>query len=72
MVNAKKLIFSNFRSQEFETICQLLSSVFKTTSKELTEHYQALGQTFNQNGWPPHFAPRSFFQSKDDSFHKAT
>lgn len=68
MENSSSLQFSKFRSHEFETLCQLLSSVFKTSPKALASLYQQLDSTFYDEGWPPHHIARNFFESQDCQF----
>ena len=62
--------FSEFRSNEFEQLCQLLSSIFQTSCGELAEMYQNIGSTFEEDGWPPHFTHRDFLQSQDSHFQR--
>lgn len=68
MTKSSTLKFSKFRHDEFPQLCQLLSSVFQTSPEELREIYTKLGNTFEEEGWSPHFVPRNFFQSKDQKF----
>jgi hypothetical protein len=63
-----RLLFSQFKAQEFEQICQLLCSVFDTTPEELEKLYQDIDSTFDHPGWPLHFTRRNFFESTDDVF----
>ena len=68
MVASTRLLFSKFKAQEFEQLCQLLCSVFDTTPEELVKLYQDIGSTFDQPGWPLHFKHRGFFESANDVF----
>lgn len=68
MVASTRLLFSKFKAQEFEQLCQLLCSVFDTTLEELEKLYQDIDSTFDQPGWPLHFTHRDFFESADDLF----
>ncbi|MBD3886615.1 hypothetical protein IFO70_33645 [Phormidium tenue FACHB-886] len=68
MVTSTRLLFSKFKAQEFEQLCQLLCSVFDTTLEELEKLYQGIDSTFDQPGWPLHFTHRDFFKSADDVF----
>lgn len=68
MITSPRLLFSKFKPQEFDQLCQLLCSLFDTTSEELAKLYQNIDSTFNQPGWPLHFASRNFFKSADDAF----
>lgn len=70
MTNTQQPKFLNFRHQEFETICKLLSSVFQTDSQELTQLYKSIENALEEDGWPHHFVPKKFFQSKDSSFRE--
>lgn len=65
---SKTLLFSKFKAQEFEQLCQLLCSVFNTTPEALAKLYQDIDSTFEQPNWPLHFTSRDFFQSADDGF----
>lgn len=70
----EKLVFSKFKSQEFDALTKLLCEVFVTTRSELELLYQAIYQAiiddFDKEGWPPHFANRSFFKSDDKKFRE--
>ena len=68
MATATRLLFSKFKAPEVEQLYPLLCSVFATTPATLIELYQALDSTFEQPGWPLHFAPRSFFESANSEF----
>ena len=67
-VTSENLLFSKFKPQEFEQICQLLCSTFETSKEELEKLYQDIDATFDQPGWPLHFVQRDFFQSADTEF----
>ncbi|MEB3192435.1 MAG: uracil-DNA glycosylase family protein [Snowella sp.] len=62
-----RLLFSKFKAQEFEQLCQLLCRVFDTTPEELEGLYQDIDKTFDQPGCPLHFVHREFFKPKDAS-----
>lgn len=68
METSKRLLFSKFKAQEFEQLCQLLCSVFDTTPEALAKLYQDIDSTFDQTGWPLHFTSRDFFESSSDVF----
>jgi len=68
MTTATQLLFSRFKAQESEQLYPLLCSVFATTPATLVDLYQALDSTFEQPGWPLHFAPRNFFESAKSEF----
>ncbi len=68
MLTSTHLLFSKFKAQEFEQICQLLCSIFDTTPAELEKLYQDIDSTFDQPGWPLHFTSRDFFVSASDVF----
>lgn len=62
------LQFLKFRPDEYKKICQCLNDVFHTSPAELTNLYKDLKSTFRKEDYPPHFVPRSFFQSEDSQF----
>ncbi len=64
----KNYHFSQFRSQEFDALCELLCSIFNTSSAELTGFYQALSRDLEKPDYPKPFADRSFFQSLAKDF----
>ncbi|MEO1351307.1 MAG: hypothetical protein AAFW84_21270 [Cyanobacteria bacterium J06635_15] len=66
----ENLVFSKFKSQEFDALTELLCEVFVTTKSELELLYQAIIDDFDKEGWPPHFANRSFFKSDDRKFRE--
>lgn len=68
MVTSMCLLFSKFKAQEFEQLCQLLCSVFETTPEELAKLYQDIDNKFNQPGWSLHFVRRDFFKSVNEEF----
>ena len=68
MVVPNNLLFSKLQPQEFEHLCQLLCSVFETSSGELTKLYQDIDSTFDRSGWPLHFVQRDFFKPVDKAF----
>lgn len=70
MKTSQGIQFSEFRANEFERLCQLLSSIFQTSCEELAETYQNIRSTFEEDGWPLHFTNRDFFQSQDSHFQK--
>ena len=68
MTTSTRLLFSKFKVQEFEQLCQLLCGVFETTPEELVKLYKDIDSTFDHAGWPLHFLHRDFFESADDGF----
>lgn len=70
MENSRSLQFSQFLPNEFDGLCQLLSTVFQTSSEELARLYQQLDSTFDEDGWPPHHVDRKFFESQDGQFQE--
>ena len=68
MVTSTRLLFSKFKDQEFNQLCQLLCSVFDTTPEELVKLYQDIDSTFDKPGYPLHFANRNFFESANEAF----
>jgi hypothetical protein len=68
MKTSTRLLFSNFKSQEFTELCHLLCAVFDTTPEELVQLYQDIDRTFEHPGWHLHFVRRDFFKSANDVF----
>ena len=68
METLTRLVFSRFKAQEFEQLCQLLCSVFNTTPEELLELYKKIDSTFDYPDWPLHFTDRDFFESANGVF----
>ena len=64
------MLFSKFKSHEFNELCDLLCTVFEISQAEITKVYDDICSTFDEPGWPPHFIRRSIFQSNDDSFQE--
>lgn len=71
MVTSARLLFSKFKEQEFNQLCQLLSSVFNTTTEDLVKFYHDIDSTFDKPGFPLHFTNRNFFESEDAAFRYA-
>ena len=66
----KPLSFSNFKSQEFDELIQLLCNIFVTKKSEIEWLYQEIRNDFHKDGWPPHFVNRNFFKSEDEEFQE--
>ncbi|WP_008317804.1 hypothetical protein [Leptolyngbya sp. PCC 6406] len=64
------LLFSKFKSHEFNELCDLLCTVFEMSRTEITEVYDNIRSTFDEPGWPPHHIRRSIFKSGDESFQE--
>ncbi len=67
---AKNLLFLKFKIQEFDKLSKLLCQIFVTSEAEIEKLYQDMANDFNKDDWPPHFARRDFFQSKNREFQK--
>ena len=67
---ADTLLFSQFTTQEFEAISEILSTVFVTSNAELKNLYQKMSNDFNKDDWPPQFVDRKFFQSGNEDFRE--
>jgi Uracil DNA glycosylase superfamily len=68
MLASTNLLFSKFKSQEFEQLSQLLCSLFKTSPSDLATLYKDIDSTFDDKGWPPHSVSRDFYKSLDEKF----
>lgn len=63
-----RLLFSKFKAQELEQLCQVLCRVFDTTPAELAKLYQDIDNNFNKSGWPLNFVRRDFFKPVNEEF----
>lgn len=66
----KRLAFSQFKSQEFNALTELLSTIFVTTKSELSSLYQEIIDDFSKDGWSPHSVSRNFFKSENRAFQE--
>jgi hypothetical protein len=68
VVTSTGLLFSKFKPQEFEQLCELLCTVFNTTPEKLEDLYQDINNNFDKPGWPLVFTSRVFFESANVDF----
>lgn len=66
----ENLAFSQFKSQEFDALTELLSAIFVTTKSELALLYEEIIDDFSKDEWSPHFVSRNFFNSEDRAFQE--
>jgi len=65
-----RYLFSEFKTNEFQALSQILCSIFDSNTQELHSVYNYLGGTFNCPGYTTHTIRRSFFKSQDEFFQK--
>ncbi|MBD2435336.1 uracil-DNA glycosylase [Nostoc sp. FACHB-110] len=64
-------LFSQFKSDEFESLQRELSKVFYISQETLQGFYEVMRKEFKIEGYPPERTlPRSIFHSDDEEFQK--